>query len=59
MEHYDLEEDEVVLYKGKVSLQNQKGITELILTNINFVLITKQKKLFSNPKTTQSIMLLP
>lgn len=47
MENYDLEESEVVLYKGKVSLTNQKGITELILTNINFVLITKHKKLFS------------
>ena len=52
MEHYDLEEDEVVLYKGKVSLQNQKGITELILTNINFVLITKQKKLFSKEQVS-------
>ena len=52
MEYYDLEEDEVVLYKGKVSLQNQKGITELILTNINFVLITKQKKLFSKEQVS-------
>ena len=47
MENYDLEENEVVLYKGNVSLTKQKGITELILTNINFVLITKHKKLFS------------
>lgn len=46
MENYDLEENEVVLYKGNVLLSNQKGLTQLILTNINFVLITKQKKLF-------------
>lgn len=47
MENYDLEECEVVLYKGKVTLPKEKGNTELLLTNINFVLITKRKKLFS------------
>lgn len=47
MEHYDLEESEVVLYKGNVSLKKKKGITELVLTNINFVLITRRKRLFS------------
>lgn len=50
MENYELEQDEVVLYKGKVSLPQLKGETELILTNYNFVLITKQKKLFSKEK---------
>lgn len=52
MENYDLEENEVVLYKGNVSLTKQKGITELILTNINFVLITKYKKLFSKEQVS-------
>ena len=47
MENYDLEENEVVLYKGLVLLPQTKGITELILTNINFVLITKHKKLLA------------
>ena len=47
MQNYDLEENEVVLYKGQVSQKKQKGLTELLLTNINFVLINKQKKLFS------------
>lgn len=47
MENYDLEENEVVLYKGKVLFPNTKGTTEIILTNINFVLITKQKKIFA------------
>lgn len=47
MEHYDLEENEVVLYKGQVTKPKQKGSIQLILTNINFVLINKQKKLFS------------
>lgn len=46
MEYYDLAEDEFVLYKGFVWLRNKKDITEIILTNINFVLITKIKKLF-------------
>ena len=47
MENYDLEEDEVVLYKGFVKLSGEKAVTELILTNINFVFITKLKKLFA------------
>lgn len=47
MKNYDLEQDEVVLYKGKISIPKQKGINELILTNYNFVLITTQKKLFT------------
>jgi len=47
MKNYDLEESEVVLYKGQVSLPQTKGITEIVLTNINFVLITKRKKLFA------------
>ncbi|MGN0798633.1 MAG: hypothetical protein ACI4L7_03635 [Christensenellales bacterium] len=47
MENYDLQQDEVVLYKGKVVLKQKKGITELILTNKNFVLITTKKKLFA------------
>jgi len=50
MEYYDLEENEVVLFKGEVELNNKKGLTEFILTNINFVFITKQKKLFSKPQ---------
>lgn len=47
MENYDLDESEVVLYKGDVTLKDQKGITQLILTNINFVFITKVKKMFA------------
>lgn len=46
MENYDLDESEVVLYKGEVVLPKEKGDTQLLLTNINFVLITKRKKLF-------------
>ena len=47
MEHYDLEENEVVFYKGQVSQRNKKGTTEVVLTNINLVFINKYKKLFS------------
>ena len=46
MENYELEEDEVVLYKGFVNLAGEKSQTELILTNISFVLITKRKQMF-------------
>ena len=55
MENYDLEKDEVVLYKGNVSLRKQKGYTQLVLTNINFVLITKNKKLFSKEQVNVDI----
>ena len=55
MEHYTLQEDEVILYHGIVSLlpdgkkqktsQNKKTEVESILTNLNFVFITKVKQL--------------
>lgn len=44
MEHYNLKEDEVVLYKGEISMKN--GNTQLILTNLNVVFITIHKRLF-------------
>ena len=47
MKNYELDEDEVVLYKGKVDLKERKGNTELILTNKNIVLATEIKKIFS------------
>ncbi len=52
MENYKLEENEVVLYKGSAILDKEKGTTELILTNLNLVLITTKKKLFSEPEVT-------
>ena len=47
MENYILKENEVVFYKGQVSRKNQKGSTEIILTNIKLVFINKHKKLFA------------
>ncbi|MGM9683402.1 MAG: SHOCT domain-containing protein [Eubacteriales bacterium] len=59
MEHYQLQSDETVLYKGEVIKvdRNKKGsfmdsfstppTTELILTNKNIVLITRIKKMFA------------
>ncbi|MBR1985113.1 MAG: hypothetical protein IKA31_05160, partial [Clostridia bacterium] len=41
MKDYKLREDEVVLYKGKVKLEDFDGDTKFILTNINFVFITQ------------------
>lgn len=46
MDHYSLQNDEVVLYEGKVNLIGSQGNDELILTNINIVIITKIKKIF-------------
>ena len=33
MEYYNLSEDEAVLFKGNVILNNQVGATQLVLTN--------------------------
>lgn len=48
MENYSLQSNEAVLYKGEATLGNNKKRSELLLTNINIVVITKTKKLFSN-----------
>lgn len=47
MEHYNLQQDEVVLYKGAVSCKERRGAIDLALTNFNFVFIIKTKKLLS------------
>lgn len=47
MENYKLKSDEVVLYKGNVSLVGNSGATEIVLTNTNLVFISTYKKLFS------------
>ena len=39
MENYNLNEDEVVLYKGEVNLLNNKGNAKLVLTNLNLVIV--------------------
>lgn len=41
MENYQLKADEVVLYKGNVTLNGFEEVTQLILTNYNVVFITK------------------
>ena len=52
MKNYDLEENEVVFYKGQVSQKNKKETTEVVLANINLVFINKYKKLFSKEQIT-------
>lgn len=47
MEDYSLQSDEAVLYKGRATFGNNKTSSELLLTNINIVVITKTKILFS------------
>lgn len=54
MENYKLKPEEVVFYKGDVTLKGKKGRTELIFTNLNLVLINKYKKLFSKEEITIS-----
>ena len=51
MEFYQLKPHEVVLFKGTVQLINKKEPSELILTNLNLVFITKEKKLFAEGDT--------
>lgn len=46
MENYKLREDEVLLYKGDIEMSDKKDNTQLLLTNINIVFITKTKKIF-------------
>lgn len=41
MENYELKENEVVLYKGEVSLINPKHSARLLLTNLNVVFIIR------------------
>ena len=43
MDNYQLKEDEVVLYKGPITINKFKGSVELLLTNYNFVFISKKK----------------
>ena len=40
MKNYQLQGDEVVLYKGDITLQGQEQISQLILTNLNVVFIS-------------------
>ena len=47
MEHYNLRQDEVVLYKSAVACKERRGEVDLVLTNFNFVLIVKTKKFLS------------
>lgn len=53
MEHYTLQDQETVLYKGYVTVKNSEDkislkntSAQVILTNLNFVLIIKRKWLF-------------
>ena len=41
MDYYNLSENEAVLFKGNVILNDKVGATQLVLTNRNLVFITK------------------
>ena len=65
MDNYELIKDEVVLWHGEVALlpsgkvvkesSFKKVQTELILTNFNFVFITKTKRVFQKVETEREI----
>ena len=44
MKNYQLREDEVVLYKGNVTLVDKQIIAQLILTNLNIVFISNENE---------------
>jgi len=52
MDNYKLKPEEVVFYKGDVTLKGKKGNTELLFTNLNVVFINKYKRLFSKEEIT-------
>ncbi len=47
MSHYTLQAHEVVLFKGQATFDNQGISSDVMLTNLNLVRITKEKKVFS------------
>ena len=50
MEKYQLQQDEVVIYEGDVSIPDSKGTNRVILTNYNMVIETTIRKLFKKPE---------
>ena len=55
MEHYNLDEDEVVLYKGDVVFKEKTQSTQIILTNKNLVFIDIVKKIFAHDEIETQI----
>lgn len=55
MEHYNLDEDEVVLYKGDVVFKEKTQSTQIVLTNKNLVFINVAKKLFAHDEIETQI----
>jgi hypothetical protein len=47
MEHYQLQEQEVVLYKGEAKSKEHRCQAEVLFTNLAVVLILKKRKLFA------------
>lgn len=55
MEHYNLDEDEVVLYKGDVVFKEKTQSTQIVLTNKNLVFIDVVKKIFAHDEIETQI----
>lgn len=47
MEHYQLQEDEVVLFKGVAKCKERRCKADVLLTNVALVLVLKKKKWFN------------
>ena len=52
MENYQLAEDEVILYKGEITLSGEQEKSFLYFTNLNFVFITTIKNIFNGEEKT-------
>lgn len=50
MEHYQLQEQEVVLYKGEARCVERRKWADVLFTNVAVVLILKKRKLFAKPE---------
>lgn len=58
MKHYNLDEDEVVLFKSTILVSENKESAEIILTNKNFVIVNEKKKLSDKEKTDVKVYLV-
>ena len=52
MENYKLRADEVVLFKGPVSFRDTLEPAEIIFTNLNLIVINKNKNMFEKQEET-------
>lgn len=55
LKEYHLKADEANLFEAEVLVEGKQKDSELLLTNLNLVLVTRTKKLFSKEEMTTDI----